>query len=140
MLAIKTIYGKLERESEVIFQIKNKRTFDKVIKLLKPIFEKDRDSDMFIFLEDDITYKNAYFVLGKWRDGMFKLRIDRSGNNYDHEIYILADHKEGLMANARHSEQIDDIIKILDKYRKDIVIKRLMFNEDFDIVRFEHEK
>lgn len=133
MLKIKDIYNKLGYDKEAVFQIKNKITFNKIIKELIPIFKRDRFSDNYCFLEDCINYKNAYFILGAWRNGMFKLRVGRK-HDTDHEIYILADTKENPMSNAKHVEQIEDIINILDKYRKFVIKKRLMFDDEFDLV------
>ena len=133
MESINQIYKKLGHDEEVVFQTKNKNIFDKIIKELIPIFKRSRDSDNYIFLEDIINYRNAYFILGAWRDGMFQLSVGKEWT-IDYRVKILADHKESPMDNYKHRNQIEDIIKILDKYRAHIVKKKLSFDKDFNLV------
>ena len=87
----------------------------------------------FIFIEDLLNYKDTYFILGHWRDGMFRLQSSKE-YYYEHEIYILADYKESPIEEHKHLQQIDDLIEIMDKYRKYFVKKRLTYDEDFNLV------
>ena len=129
MLKIKELYEKLSYDEEIVFQVKNKKTFDKVINEMKNIFDKWQ----FIFIEDLLSYKDTYFILGHWRDGMFKLQPSK-GHDFEHEIYILADYKEIPIEEYKHLRQIDDLIEIMDKYRNCFIKKRLTFDKNFDLV------
>lgn len=129
-MKIKDMYEKLSRDEEIIFQVKTKKAFDEVIKKMKHIFDKGT----FVFVEDYLDYKNTYFILGAWRDGMFELRTSKEGTN-KHCIYILADYKERPVDEVRHLHQIDSLIEIMDEHRKDFVKKRLHIDEDFNLVK-----
>lgn len=129
MLKIKQMYQKLARDEEIIFQIKTKKIFDKVINEMKEIFDKWD----YIFIEDYLDYKNTYFILGMWRDGMFKLRTSKKAD-FEHQIYILADYKESPIEEHKHLQQINDLINIMDKYRNYFIKKKLTFNKNFDLV------
>lgn len=130
MLKIKEMYQKLSRDEEIIFQIKTKKIFNNVINQMKEIFDKWD----FIFIEDYLDYKNTYFILGMWRDGMFELRTSKK-DNFEHQIHILADYKESPIEEHKHLQQINDLIDIMDKYRNSFIKKRLTLNENFNLVK-----
>ena len=129
-MTIKEMYEKLPREDEIIFQVKTKKAFDIIIKKMKRIF----DEWDFICVEDYLNYKNTYFVLGAWRDGMFQLRTSKEWDD-NHEIYILADYKERPTDEVYHLHQIDSLIEIMDEHRKDFVKKRMYMTREFDLVK-----
>lgn len=135
MLKIKELYEKLSFDEEIIFQVKNKKIFEKIINEMKNIFNKWE----FIFVEDLLNYKDTYFILGHWRDGMFKLQPSKE-KDYEHEIYILADYKESPFEEHKHLQQIDDLIEIMDKYRNYFIKKRLTFDEHFNLVEKVEDK
>ena len=128
-MTIKEMYEKLSRDDEIIFQVKTKKAFDEVIKKMRCIFDKFD----FILVEDYLNYKNTYFILGAWRDGMFELRTSRKWD-YEHRIQILADYKERPVDEVKHLRQIDSLIEIMDEHRKDFVKKKLHMNREFDLV------
>ena len=129
MLNIKDMYEKLSFDEEIVFQVKNKKIFEQIIKEMKNIFNKWD----FIFIEDLLNYKDTYFILGDWRDGMFNLMVSKD-RDYDHQIYILADYKESPIEEHKHLQQIDNLIEIMDKYRKYFIKKRLTYDEHFNLV------
>ena len=129
MLKIKELYEKLSFDEEIVFQVKNKKMFDKIINEMKDIFNRWD----FIFIEDLLNYKNTYFILGHWRDGMFRLQLSKE-QDYQHQIYILADYKENPIEENKHLQQIDDLIEIMDKYRTYFIKKRLTYDEHFNLV------
>ena len=126
MLKIKEIYSKILHDEEIVFQVKSNSSFNKIIAEMKAIFNKYD----FMSIEDYLNYKDTYFILGNWRDGMFTLKIGKI-NDYDKEIEILADYKENPIYEQKHLEQINSLIKIMDKYRKYFVKKRLYFDKKF---------
>lgn len=130
MLKIKDMYQNLKRDDEIIFQVKTKKMFDKIIQEMKLIFDKWD----FMFIEDYLNYKTTYFIIGKWRDGMFKIKTSKK-NDFEHELYILADYKESPINERKHLKQINDLIKIMDKYRIFFVKKKLMFDNEFNLVK-----
>ena len=83
--------------------------------------------------DESLDYKNMYFILAKWRGGMFELRNGKK-RDAEEKVHIFADYKEMPMQYQRHLDKIDEIIKIMDKYRKDIIVKKLKFDFNFDIV------
>lgn len=129
-MTIKDMYEKLSRDDEIIFQVKTKKAFNIIIKKMKRIF----DEWDFIFVEDYLDYKNTYFILGAWRDGMFELRTSREWTS-EHCIHILADYKERPCDEVRHLHQIDSLIEIMDEHRKDFVKKRMYMTREFDLVK-----
>lgn len=130
MLKIEELYEKLLFDEEIVFQVKNKEIFEQIINEMKNIFDKWQ----FMCIKDLLNYKDTYFILGHWRDGMFKLQLSKE-NDYEHEIYILADYKESPIEELKHLQQIDDLIEIMDKYRKYFVKKRLTYDEHFNLVK-----
>jgi len=128
MLKIKDMYNKLSRDEEIIFQIKNKNIFIKVVNEMKEIIDKWD----WIFIEEYLDYKNTYFIIGMWRDGMFELRHSKLDD--EHNVHILADYKESPINEHKHLQQIDKLINIMDKYRLYFVKKRLKLDENFDLV------
>lgn len=128
-MKIREMYEKLSRDEEIIFQVKTKKAFDKIIKKMKRIFDKWD----FICVEDYLDYKDTYFILGMWRDGMFELRCGR-GWNEEHSIHILADYKERPTDEVHHLHQIDSLIDIMDEHRTDFVKKKMRLDKEFDLV------
>ena len=55
--------------------------------------------------------------------------------NTDIDVHVLADYKESPIDFNRHKEQINQTIKLLDKYRRYIRISRVHFDNNFNIVR-----
>lgn len=129
MLKIKELYDKLSFDEEVVFQVKQQLIFNVIIDEMKNVFGKWD----FAFIEDYLNYKNTYFILGHWRDGMFNLMVSKD-RDYNHQIYILADYKESPIEEHKHLQQIDNLIEIMDKYRKYFVKKRLTYDEHFNLV------
>lgn len=129
MLKIKDMYQNLKRDDEIIFQVKTKKMFDKIIQEMKLIFDKWD----FIFIENYLNYKTTYFIVGKWRDGMFKIKTSKK-NDFEHELYILADYKESPINEKKHLKQINDLINIMDKYRIFFVKKKLTFDNEFNLI------
>lgn len=129
MLKIEQIYNQLPSEEEVIFQVKTKKTFIEIIHEMRKVV-KEWD---WIWVEDSLDYKSTYFILGNWRGGMFELR-NKKGWDCDERIHILADYKEMPIEYQEHLKQINELIKIMDKYRNNIIKKRLKFDCEFNIV------
>lgn len=129
-MKIKEMYEKLSRDEEITFQVKTKKAFDEIIKKMKRIF----DEWDFMFVEDYLDYKNTYFILGMWRDGMFELRPCKEWE-VEHRIHILADYKETPVEEVRHLKQIDSLIEIMDEHRTDFIKKRLYLDKDFNLVK-----
>lgn len=129
-MKIRDMYEKLSRDEEIIFQVKTKKAFGEIIGKMIRIFDKWD----FIWVEDYLDYKNTYFILGKWRDGMFELRPCKEWD-CEHSIHILADYKEMPCDEVRHLHQIDSLIEIMDEHRTDLVKKRLYMDEHFNLVK-----
>lgn len=129
-MKIRDMYKKLSRDEEIIFQVKTKKAFNKIIKKMRRIL----DEWDFVFGDDYLDYKNTYFIIGMWRHGMFEIRGSRE---WDHErnIQVLADYKEMPCDEVMHLRQIDFLIDIMDEHRTDFVKKRLYMDEHFNLVK-----
>lgn len=131
-MSIKEKYDKLKFDEELFYQVKNKKNFDKVINEMKKVFD---DWD-FMFIKDDLNYKNTYFIIGHWRDGMFELRNgvikDYKETNY---IHILADYKESPIEEVKHLNQIEYLINVMEKYKDCFVNKKMCFDKNFNIIK-----
>lgn len=128
-MKIRKEYNKLKFDETIVYQCKNKKIFEKIINEMSKVFEKWD----FMFIKDELNYKKSYFLLGMWRDGMFEIMpYDYKSDN---DLYILADYKESSIEEQKHLQQIDDLIKIMDKYSQYLVKKRMILNSDFCLVK-----
>lgn len=130
MKKIKEMYEKLSRDEEIVFQVKTKKAFNEIIEKMRWVF----DRWAFTWVQDSLDYKNTYFILGMWRDGMFQLRTSRE-DDHNHQIHIVADYKEWPYEELKHLRQIDRLIEIMDEHRTDFVKKRLHMDRNFDLVK-----
>ena len=131
MKKIKELYDKLPTDEEIVFQVKYKKAFEKVIKEIKNIID---DKWEWAFIEHNLNYKDTYFILGNWRNGMFELR-NGTYNVGEEQIHILSDYKEMPIEMKKHFDQIENIIQVMDKYREYFIQKKLTFNEEFNLVK-----
>jgi hypothetical protein len=134
MKKIREMYEKLSRDEEIVFQVKTKKAFDEIIEKMRWVF----DDWAFTWVQDSLGYKNTYFILGMWRDGMFQLRTSRE-DDHNHQIHIVADYKERPYEEIKHLRQIDKLIDIMDEHRTDFVKKRLHMDRNFDLVKKENK-
>ena len=132
MKTIKELYDNLECEETMFFQAKSKKHLIELIRELNDVFDTfDKVNHL-----ENIKVKNTWFVLGNWRDGMFRLYLFDYWDNYeDEDVYILADTKKSPLDNLKHQEQIQSTIKVLDKYRKYLTQKMVCYDDNFNIVR-----
>lgn len=129
MKSIKNCYENLKSEETIFFQIKNKK---KLIKFIDKINKIVGTWNEIYYEYDKVKTKNYYFILGKWRDGMFNLR---QRDTDEHECHILADTKEHPWDNLKHQKQIAEIINLMDKDRQCFIQKRVEFDNNFNIVK-----
>lgn len=127
--SIKEIYDNLKREEEQLFQIIDRKTYDKVInEMEKEInsFGWDFDEPFYLF-EKDIQkrFKEVFFVIGKWRFGMCGIFVP---NKCD-DVHILCDTKEFGQAQDIHEKQINIFINILDKYRRSVIVSKKNYHD-----------
>lgn len=131
MLKIKDIYKSLDYEKEVFFQAKNKSAFLNIMSEIEKIIENDLYNCMGKYIKETFSYKDVYFMVGHWRNGIFKVITP----NDEFEIDILSDTKESPYEQVKHSEMINKCIDILDEYRNDIKKSRVKYDDNYNIVK-----
>ena len=126
MKSIKELCSEVKDENEIFFRIKNKKIYDKILDEMKPI-----DSFEWFDWFKNYSYKNTYFIYAQWRCGDFMIR----NKDTDIEVSIASDSKNGDEYRDEQRAKIDNCIKILDKYREYVSIAKVMFDDDFNIVK-----
>lgn len=127
--SIKQIYDDLEHEEEQLFQIQDRKTYDKILKEMEKeinSFGYDFDEPFYLF-EKDIqnNFKRIYFVIGKWRFGMCGIFV----HDQCDDVYILCDTKEDDYSQDIHEKQINIFINILDKYRSSVIVSKKKYDD-----------
>ena len=132
MKSIEKQYNELGHDEELFFQAKTKSDLISILKQMDNYFDRfDKFDNDF----DRVTLKDTWFILGNWRGGMFELKIFSHDGWDDYEIHILADYKESPIQFNTHLEQIEGLISIMDKNKNKLIKKRVMFNDNFHIVK-----
>jgi len=127
--SIKEIYNELSDEEEQLFQIQDRKTYNKIID------EMEKTINQFGFLNDEpfsrykkdsqTRFRDVYFVIGKWRLGMCEIFIEDTAD----DVHILCDTKECPEQQEIHRGQINLFINILDKYRNSIIVSKKNYHD-----------
>lgn len=126
---IREIYDELDKETEQLFQIVDRKTYDLVLDEMERIINKNMYLDeqpFYLFTKEcHKTFKDVYFVIGKWRLGMCGIFI----KDVIDDVHILCDTKEDGESQKIHKKQIDNFIQILDSYRRSIIVCKKKYDE-----------
>ena len=125
--SIREIYNSLkERDETVIFQVKTRKTLNKILKELEEV-------DKWIWWDTykKIPVKNVYLFVGNWRlgnAGIFPYHCIDCYGEYRFNDFIV-DWKSTPSMQYGQKRNLDKVIDIFDKYREDIKISRKTYEE-----------
>ena len=120
---IREIYDELDKETEQLFQIVDRRTYDLVLDEMERIINKNMYLDeqpFYLFTKEcHKTFKDVYFVVGKWRLGMCGIFI----KDVIDDVYILCDTKE--------DEESQKIIESKEQGINPIIVENKVIKNEF---------
>mgnify|MGYP003435150548 FL=1 len=125
--SIREIYNSLkERDETVIFQVKTRKTLNKILEELEEV-------DEWIWWDTykKIPVKNVYLFVGKWRlgsVGIFPYHCIDCYGGYRFDDFLV-DWKSTPSMQYDQKRNLDKVIDIFDKYREDIKISRKTYEE-----------
>lgn len=125
--SIRKIYDSLvEQDETVIFQVKTRKTLNKILKELETV-------DKWIWWDtyEKIPVKNVYLFVGKWRlgsAGIFPYHCIDCNGEYRFDNFLV-DWKSPESMQYDQKRELDKVIDIFDKYREDIKISKKTYEE-----------
>lgn len=127
MKSIREIYNSLKEADEtVIFQVKSRKTLNKILKELEGV-----DEWTYWDIYKKIPVKDIYLFVGKWRlgnAGIFPHNHKDIYGEYRFEDFLV-DWKSPPTMQFEQKRKLDKVIDIFDKYRKDIKVSKKTYEE-----------
>ena len=127
MKSIREIYNSLKEADEtVIFQVKSRKALDKILEELEKV-----DEWTYWDIYKEIPIKDIYLFVGKWRlgnAGIFPYKNKDSKGKYRFDDFLV-DWKSPSYMQLEQKINLDKVIDIFDKYRKDIKVSRKTYEE-----------